>query len=114
MRMSRATAKVFPHNGMHSINPCIVLLDVATLEQILAEALVKGNPKTGKAYSKILIVVEGIYSMEGSICPLPEIIALKKKYNAYLYLDEAHSIGISILFCTVTNPQALWERQDEE
>ena len=34
-----------------------------------------------------------IFSMEGSICNLPEIIRLKKKYKAYLYLDEAHSIG---------------------
>ena len=34
-----------------------------------------------------------IFSMEGSIVKLPEIIALKKKYKAYLYLDEAHSIG---------------------
>ena len=31
--------------------------------------------------------------MEGSVVRLPEIIALKKKYKAYLYLDEAHSIG---------------------
>lgn len=32
-------------------------------------------------------------SMEGSIVRLPEVIALKKRYKAYLYLDEAHSIG---------------------
>ena len=32
-------------------------------------------------------------SMEGSICRLPELIELKKKYKAYLYMDEAHSIG---------------------
>ena len=31
--------------------------------------------------------------MEGSIVKLPEVVALKKKYKAYLYLDEAHSIG---------------------
>jgi len=31
--------------------------------------------------------------MEGSICRLPELIQLKKKYKAYLYMDEAHSIG---------------------
>lgn len=31
--------------------------------------------------------------MEGSLVRLPEILALKKKYKAYLYLDEAHSIG---------------------
>jgi serine palmitoyltransferase len=65
------------------------------LERILREAILYGNRKDKKyrPYKKILIVVEGIYSMEGSICPLPEIIALKKKYNCYLYLDEAHSIG---------------------
>jgi serine palmitoyltransferase len=37
--------------------------------------------------------VEGIYSMEGEATPLAAIVALKKKYGAYLYLDEAHSIG---------------------
>lgn len=31
--------------------------------------------------------------MEGEVCALPEIIAVKKKYGAYLFLDEAHSIG---------------------
>lgn len=34
-----------------------------------------------------------LQSMEGSIIRLPEVIALKKRYKAYLYLDEAHSIG---------------------
>lgn len=34
-----------------------------------------------------------IHSMEGSIVRLPELVSLKKKYKAYLYLDEAHSIG---------------------
>lgn len=33
------------------------------------------------------------FSMEGSLCKLPEIIEMKKKYRAYLYVDEAHSIG---------------------
>lgn len=53
-----------------------------------------GQPKGSyKPWKKIVIVVEGVYSMEGTIVRLPEIIALKKKYKAYLYLDEAHSIG---------------------
>ena len=39
------------------------------------------------------ILCTGIYSMEGSIVNLPEVIRLKKKYGIYLYLDEAHSIG---------------------
>uniref|UniRef100_A0A915PWV6 serine C-palmitoyltransferase n=1 Tax=Setaria digitata TaxID=48799 RepID=A0A915PWV6_9BILA len=66
---------------------------MADLEEIIRDAIVYGNLKTKKPFTKILIIVEGIYSMEGSICNLPAIIALKKKYGAYIYLDEAHSIG---------------------
>ena len=42
---------------------------------------------------QVLIIVEGIYSMEGEICNLQAIVDLKKRYKAYLFLDEAHSIG---------------------
>uniref|UniRef100_A0A0R3R938 serine C-palmitoyltransferase n=1 Tax=Brugia timori TaxID=42155 RepID=A0A0R3R938_9BILA len=80
-RMSRATVRIFKHD------------DMADLERLIRNAIVYGNPKTKKPFTKILIIVEGIYSMEGSICNLPAIIALKKKYGAYIYLDEAHSIG---------------------
>lgn len=80
-RMTGASIKVFKHNDMRS------------LEQVIRDAITYGNLKTMRPYQKILIFVEGIYSMEGSICNLPKIIALKKKYNCYLYLDEAHSIG---------------------
>ena len=38
-------------------------------------------------------MVEGIYSMEGAICNLKEIVRVCKKYRAYIYVDEAHSIG---------------------
>jgi len=38
-------------------------------------------------------MVEGIYSMEGAICKLKDIVQVCKKYKAYLYVDEAHSIG---------------------
>ena len=42
-----------------------------------------------------LIVVDGVFSMEGDLAPLPEIIALKKKYpNTVLMVDEAHGIGV--------------------
>ena len=41
----------------------------------------------------ILTMVIVTYSMEGSIVNLPEVIALKNRYKAYLYVDEAHSIG---------------------
>uniref|UniRef100_A0A3Q4HM19 Serine palmitoyltransferase, long chain base subunit 2b n=1 Tax=Neolamprologus brichardi TaxID=32507 RepID=A0A3Q4HM19_NEOBR len=62
-------------------------------KKLLRDAIVHGQPRTHRPWKKILIVVEGIYSMEGSIVRLPEVIALKKRYKAYLYLDEAHSIG---------------------
>ncbi|XP_043999687.1 serine palmitoyltransferase 2-like isoform X1 [Gambusia affinis] len=80
-RLSGSTVRVFKHNNMQS------------LEKLLREAIVHGQPRTHRPWKKILIMVEGIYSMEGSIVRLPEVIALKRRYRAYLYLDEAHSIG---------------------
>merc|ERR1719421_2540241 len=64
-----------------------------TLERELARAINEGRPGSGSPWCKIFIVIEGIYSMEGEFCRLREIVALKNKYRAYLYLDEAHSIG---------------------
>jgi len=63
------------------------------LEQKLKTAIVDGQPKSHRPWKKIIIFVEGVYSMEGSIIRLPEIIALKKKYKTYIFLDEAHSVG---------------------
>jgi 8-amino-7-oxononanoate synthase len=40
-----------------------------------------------------LIIIEGVYSMDGDIAPLPEIVSLAKRYHAYLAVDEAHSFG---------------------
>ncbi|KAL1241838.1 Serine palmitoyltransferase [Trichinella spiralis] len=80
-RLTGATIKVFKHN------------DTVDLENKIRDAIVYGQPRTRRPYKKILIFVEGIYSMEGTIVNLPEIIRIKKKYKAYLYLDEAHSIG---------------------
>ncbi|XP_029621513.1 serine palmitoyltransferase 3 [Salmo trutta] len=80
-RLSGATIRVFKHNNMQS------------LERLLREAVCSGQPRTHRPWKKIMIMVEGIYSMEGSVVRLPDIVALKKKYKAYLYLDEAHSIG---------------------
>jgi len=47
-----------------------------------------------KSYSNIFVVVESVYSMDGDIAPLPEIIGFCKQYEAYLIVDEAHSTGI--------------------
>eukprot|EP00834_Sanchytrium_tribonematis_P000016 NODE_2_length_91304_cov_0.692462.p16 type:complete len:439 gc:universal NODE_2_length_91304_cov_0.692462:58525-59841(+) len=80
-RLSGATIKVFEHN-----NP-------SSLEEVLKDSISQGQPRTHRPWRKILVVVEGLYSMEGSIVNLKEIVALKQKYKFYLYLDEAHSIG---------------------
>lgn len=82
LRLSGATIRVFKHNNMND------------LEYVLRKSIINGNPSNGgKPWKKIFIIVEGVFSMEGSIVRLPEILTLKKKYKAYLYLDEAHSIG---------------------
>ena len=52
-----------------------------------------GQPRKRRDWTKILVIVEGLYSMEGNVCNLPAIVALKKKYKFSLYVDEAHSIG---------------------
>ena len=51
------------------------------------------QPRTHRPWTKILVMVEGIYSMEGEICNLRGIVDVAKKYKAYTYVDEAHSIG---------------------
>lgn len=80
-RLSQSIIRIFKHN------------DMTDLEEKIRDAICYGQPRTHSPWKKILLVVEGIYSMEGSIVNLPEVIRLKKKYGIYLYLDEAHSIG---------------------
>ncbi|KAF3651957.1 Long chain base biosynthesis protein 2a [Capsicum annuum] len=80
-RGSGATICVFQHNTP------------SHLERVLRENIAEGQPRTHRRWTKIIVVVEGIYSMEGELCKLSEIIAICKKYKAYVYLDEAHSIG---------------------
>ena len=50
--------------------------------------------KFNSSQKSILIIVESLYSMEGSIAPLKEIAGICKKYNVELLVDEAHAIGI--------------------
>jgi serine palmitoyltransferase len=80
-RLSGASITMFRHNDMRD------------LEAKLREAISQGQPRTHRPWKKILVVVEGLYSMEGSMCNLPSLIALKKRYKFYLFVDEAHSIG---------------------
>ena len=80
-RASGASIRIFRHN------------DMAHLEETLREAIIMGRPRTRRPWNKILVIVEGIYSMEGEYCDLRNIVRICKKYGAYVYLDEAHSIG---------------------
>jgi glycine C-acetyltransferase len=69
--VSRAHLRRYPHN------------DITALEDLL---------KSSTAARK-LIITEGVFSMDGDIAPLKEIISLLEPYNALLYLDEAHATG---------------------
>ncbi|KAL3463853.1 pyridoxal phosphate-dependent transferase [Aspergillus heterothallicus] len=80
-RLSGAAIEVFAHNNM------------ASLEDKLREAISQGQPRTHRPWQKILVTIEGLFSMEGTMCNLPKILELKKKYKFYLFIDEAHSIG---------------------
>lgn len=72
-RLSGAKIRRYKHN------------DMSELEEIL-----KGLPsKAGK-----LIIVDGVFSMEGDIAKLPDIVTLAKKYRARLMVDDAHSFGV--------------------
>ncbi|MFZ9781837.1 MAG: aminotransferase class I/II-fold pyridoxal phosphate-dependent enzyme [Bacilli bacterium] len=73
IRLSFAASVRYHHN------------DMAHLEQLLKEA----DPKAGK-----LIVTDGVFSMSGDIAKIPEIVALAKKYNARVMIDDAHAFGV--------------------
>ncbi|KAK4510188.1 uncharacterized protein ATC70_006360 [Mucor velutinosus] len=81
VRLSGASVRVFKHNNM------------IDLKNLLREVISQGQPRTHRPWKKIVVIVEGLYSMEGSIVNLPELIKLKRDYKFYLYVDEAHSIG---------------------
>ncbi len=72
-RLSFATQLKYKHN------------DMAALEKELQ----KCKPESVK-----LIVVDGVFSMEGDLANLPEIVRLKEKYNASIMVDEAHGMGV--------------------
>ncbi len=74
IQLSGATRRSFPHN------------DLTALDTILSE--IRAN------YQRVLIVVEGMYSMDGDVVHLPQVIALKKKHSTFLMVDEAHALGV--------------------
>lgn len=72
--LSRGEMKRFRHN------------DITSLEKVLAEL----PTEAGK-----LVIVDGVYSMGGDIAPLPEIVAICKRYGARIMVDDAHGIGVT-------------------
>lgn len=72
--LSGATRRSFAHN------------DLDNLEEILAASRAK--------YHRVLIVVEGLYSMDGDYPDLPRLIAIKQRHRAWLMVDEAHALGV--------------------
>jgi serine palmitoyltransferase len=81
-RGSSAKVAVFQHNTP------------SHLEQVLREAISEGQPRTHRAWKKIIVVVEGIYSMEGELCRLKEIVAVAKKYKVLLFSPAVHPISL--------------------
>jgi 8-amino-7-oxononanoate synthase len=75
-RLSGATLRIFPHN------------DMAKLERLLTSIRAK-SPQ-----ARILVATESVFSMDGDLCPLAEIVGLVEKYDALLLLDEAHGFGV--------------------
>lgn len=72
-RLSRAQVRIFPHN------------DLAVLERLL-----KREISTGRR----LIVVDGLYSMDGDVAPLREIVRLAERYACMTMVDDSHSTGV--------------------
>ena len=74
VRLSRADKAIYAHNDMED------------LERILKERR--------KNYNDVLIITDGVFSMDGDLANLPEIVRLAKKYNAKTYVDDAHGSGV--------------------
>jgi glycine C-acetyltransferase len=77
-RMSKAKRYVYKH------------ADMADLKAKLEEAKTLND---GKGARRILVVTDGVFSMEGSIAPLPRIIELCREYGATLFMDDCHGVG---------------------
>lgn len=75
-RLSGAQMRIFPHN------------DTEKLESHLKWA------RSRHPGSRVLVVVESVYSMDGDVAPLREIVDLKERHGAWLFLDEAHGVGV--------------------
>ncbi|XP_036134393.1 serine palmitoyltransferase 1 isoform X3 [Molossus molossus] len=83
LQASRSDIKLFEHN------------DMADLERLLREQEVEDHKNPRKArVTRRFIIAEGLYMNTGTICPLPELVKLKYKYKARIFLEESLSFGV--------------------
>jgi glycine C-acetyltransferase len=82
MRLSKAPRKIYRHG------------DVGHLREILDDAVEKGREGTGLPYRLILVVTDGVFSMDGDIAPLPGIVEAAENANAAVFVDDAHASGV--------------------
>ena len=80
VRLSRASRAVFPHR------------DVDGLEKVLREARASGGPNG--PYRSIMVITDGVFSMDGDIAPLPGICDVADRYEAAVMVDDAHASGV--------------------
>jgi glycine C-acetyltransferase len=81
MRLSKAPRKVYPH------------ADAAALREILREVTTDGRPGGGP-HRLILVVTDGVFSMDGDIAPLPAIVDAAEEFGAAVMVDDAHASGV--------------------
>jgi glycine C-acetyltransferase len=82
MRLSKAPRKVYPHK------------DVEALRAILREVVEKGRDDGSGPYRLILVVTDGVFSMDGDIAPLPGIVGAAEEVGAAVMVDDAHASGV--------------------
>ena len=82
MRLSKAPRKIYRH------------ADTAHLREILDEAVENGREGTGLPYRLILVVTDGVFSMDGDIAPLPGVVEAAESANAAVFVDDAHASGV--------------------
>ena len=81
MRLSKAPREIYPH------------ADTAALREILREARETGRPGGGP-YRLILVVTDGVFSMDGDIAPLPAVVEAAEEFSAAVMVDDAHASGV--------------------
>jgi glycine C-acetyltransferase len=82
MRLSKAPRKIYPH------------ADVEGLKGVLDEAVAHGREGSGEPYRSILVVTDGVFSMDGDIAPLPGIVQAAEAAGAAVFVDDAHASGV--------------------